>query len=151
MNNLRINKPEYRSNLWNYFEPTKCLLKLSLCLPKHHAMKTYWGWRGIAPHILDLGTILRWVLSFTTRPLYPRGKRPRYPLDGRGGAGWAPEPVWTRWWRENFPAPAGNGTREPRPDRPARSRSLYRLSYTGSYKMPSIEYSNLVRRTLRSI
>jgi hypothetical protein len=20
-------------------------------------------------------------------------------------AGWAPEPVWTRWWREKFPAP----------------------------------------------
>jgi hypothetical protein len=25
-------------------------------------------------------------------------------------AGWAPEPVRTRWWREKFPAPAGNRT-----------------------------------------
>jgi hypothetical protein len=30
----------------------------SLCLTKHHAMKTYWGNGGIAPLILDLG---RWV------------------------------------------------------------------------------------------
>jgi hypothetical protein len=32
--------------------------KLSLCLTKHHARKTYWGIGGIAPRILDLGT--RW-------------------------------------------------------------------------------------------
>jgi hypothetical protein len=29
--------------------------KLSLCLTKHHAMKTYWG-EGIAPRILGLAT-----------------------------------------------------------------------------------------------
>jgi hypothetical protein len=33
-------------------------LKLSLCLTKQHAMKTYWGSGGIAPRILDLST--RW-------------------------------------------------------------------------------------------
>jgi hypothetical protein len=33
-------------------------VKLSLCLTKHHAMKTYWGSGGIASCILDLGT--RW-------------------------------------------------------------------------------------------
>jgi hypothetical protein len=27
-------------------------VKLSLCLTIHHAMKTYWGSGGIAPHIL---------------------------------------------------------------------------------------------------
>jgi hypothetical protein len=27
-------------------------VKLSLCLIKHHAMKTYWGSEGIAPSIL---------------------------------------------------------------------------------------------------
>jgi hypothetical protein len=31
--------------------------------------------------ILDLGTRWRRVVSFTSRPLYPRGKRPQYPLD----------------------------------------------------------------------
>jgi hypothetical protein len=37
----------------------------------------------IDPHFLDLGTSWRWVVSFTPRPLYPRGKNPRYPLDRR--------------------------------------------------------------------
>jgi hypothetical protein len=33
------------------------------------------------PRFLDLGTSWRWVVSFKLRPLYTRGKRPRYPLD----------------------------------------------------------------------
>jgi hypothetical protein len=33
-------------------------VKLSLCLTKHHSMKTYWGNGGVSPRILDLGT--RW-------------------------------------------------------------------------------------------
>jgi uncharacterized protein YceK len=37
-------------------EGVKVKVKLSLCLTKHHAMKTYWGSVGIAPCILDLGT-----------------------------------------------------------------------------------------------
>jgi len=32
--------------------------KLSLCLTKHHAIRTYWGSGGIAPRVLDL--ITRW-------------------------------------------------------------------------------------------
>jgi hypothetical protein len=36
----------------------KVKVKLSLCLTKHHAMKTYWESGGIAPYTLDLGT--RW-------------------------------------------------------------------------------------------
>jgi hypothetical protein len=55
--------------------------RLSLCLSKHHAMKTYWGSGGIAPCILDLGTGWRLAVSFTPRPLYPQGKSPWYPLD----------------------------------------------------------------------
>jgi hypothetical protein len=39
-------------------------------------------------------------------------------------AGWAPEPVWIRWWREKFPAPAGIRT----PNQPANSPALYRSS-----------------------
>jgi hypothetical protein len=57
------------------FENVK--VKLSVCLTKHHARKTYWKSGGIAPHILDLGTRWRWVVSFTFRPLYPQGKNPR--------------------------------------------------------------------------
>jgi hypothetical protein len=59
--------------------------RLSLCLTKRHAMKTYGGSVGTAPRILDLGTRLRWVLRFTPRPLYPRGKSSWYPLDRRLG------------------------------------------------------------------
>jgi hypothetical protein len=46
-------------------------------------MKAYWRSGGIAPHIFDLGTRWRWVVSFTPLPLYPQGKRPWYPLDRR--------------------------------------------------------------------
>jgi hypothetical protein len=46
-------------------------------------MKAYWGSEGIALRILDLGTRWRWVFSFKTRPLYPQGKSPRYPMDER--------------------------------------------------------------------
>jgi hypothetical protein len=41
-------------------------------------------------------------------------------------AGWAPAPVWTV--AENLAAPTGIRS----PDRPARSESLYRLSYPGT-------------------
>jgi hypothetical protein len=43
-----------------YHYKTSCKVKvnLSLCLFKHHTMKTYWGCGGTAPHILNLGT--RW-------------------------------------------------------------------------------------------
>jgi hypothetical protein len=53
---------------------------LSLGLTEHRAMKTYWGSGGTAPRILGLGTRWKWVVSFTPQPLYPEGKRPRYPL-----------------------------------------------------------------------
>jgi hypothetical protein len=48
-------------------------------------MKTYWGNWCIAPLILNLDTRWRWVVTFTTRSLYPRGKNPQYPLDRLGG------------------------------------------------------------------
>jgi len=51
-------------------------------------MKTYWG-GGIVPRILDHGTIRRWVVSFTSRSLYPA------PIGQE--AGWAPVTVRTRW------------------------------------------------------
>jgi len=58
----------------------KLKVKLSLCLTKHHAMKTDWGSGGIAPRILDLGARRRWVVSFTPRSLYSQGEKHRYPL-----------------------------------------------------------------------
>jgi hypothetical protein len=48
-------------------------------------MKAYWGSGCIAPRNLDLGTRWRWVVSFTTQPLYLQGKSPWYPFDRRLG------------------------------------------------------------------
>jgi hypothetical protein len=41
------------------------------------------GSGGTAPHILNLVIRWRWVVSFIHRPLYPRGKKRRYPLHRR--------------------------------------------------------------------
>jgi hypothetical protein len=71
------------SCLSNY-KGIKVKVKLPLCLNKHHTM-TYWGIGGIAPHILDLSTRWRWVVSFIRWLLYPQGKSPWYPLDRRLG------------------------------------------------------------------
>jgi hypothetical protein len=60
-----------------------------------------------------------WGVSVTPRPLFTPGKDP-VPIVQE--AGWAPGPVWTD--AENL---APNGIRSP--VRPARSQSLYRLSY----------------------
>jgi len=68
--------------VWN---KVKVNVKLSLCLTKHHAMKTYWGIGGISPRILNLGIRWRWVVSFTPRPIYSRVNSLLYPLDRRLG------------------------------------------------------------------
>jgi hypothetical protein len=61
----------------------KVQVKSSLCLTKYHAMKTYGGIGCIPPCILNLFNRWRWVVSFTHRPLHPRGKMSKYPLDRR--------------------------------------------------------------------
>jgi len=74
--------------------------------------------RGIALLFHDRGTRRGWVVSSTPRPHFTPGKDP-VPIVQE--AGWAPGPVWT-----------GGKSRPHRdsiPDRPARSQSLYRLSY----------------------
>jgi len=75
--------------------------------------------RGIAVLFLDHGTKRGWVVNVTPRPLFTPVKDP-VPIVQE--AGWAPAPVWTG--AENL---ALTGIRSP--DRPARSKSLYRLSY----------------------
>jgi hypothetical protein len=56
-------------------------------LCENHAMKAYWGNRGITPRILKLGTRRMRVVSFTPWTLYPEGKNLRYPFDrGLGGS-----------------------------------------------------------------
>ena len=81
----------------------------------------YRGSRGIALPFLDHGTRSGWRVSVTFRPLFTPGKDP-VPIVQE--AGWAPGSVWTGG--ENL-GPTGIRS----PDRPARSQSLYRLSYRG--------------------
>jgi hypothetical protein len=74
--------------------------------------------RGIALLFHDRGTRRGWVVSSTPRPHFTTGK---YPVPILQEAGWVLGPVWT-----------GGKSRPHRdsvPGRPARSQSLYRLSY----------------------
>jgi hypothetical protein len=69
-------------------------------------------WR-YSSNVLDLGSRCRWVVSFTTRPLYPWGYRSRYPLDKRLGG----PRLWTLWRRQKL-CHAGNRTRAVKPVTP---------------------------------
>jgi len=78
--------------------------------------------RGIALLFHDCSTRRRWVVSSAPRPHFTPGKGPVPILQE---AGWAPGPVWT-----------GGKSRPHRdsiPDSPARSQSLYRLSYPARF------------------
>jgi hypothetical protein len=105
----------------------KVKVKLSLRLTnqalRHEGVQV----RGcIDPHYLDLGTSSRCVVSFTPLPLYPRGKRPRYPLDRSLGG---PRASLDDLEKRKFLTLPGF---ELRPlGRPGRSQSLYRLRYPG--------------------
>jgi hypothetical protein len=59
-------------------------VKLSPCLTKSHAMKTY-GHGSTAPCILYVGGRGRCMVRLTPRPLYPRGKNTRCPLGRKLG------------------------------------------------------------------
>ena len=73
---------------------------------------------GIALLFHDHGITRGWVVSSTPRPHLTRGKDPVPILQE---ARWAPGPVWTGGKSRPY--------RDSIPDRPARSQSLYWLSY----------------------
>jgi len=81
------------------------------------------GSKGIVLLFLVHGTRRRWGVSVTLRPPFTPGKDPE-PIVQE--AGWTSGPVWTA--AKNL---ASTGIRSP--DRPARSQSLYRLSYLAHY------------------
>jgi hypothetical protein len=85
INNNNNNKHSLRSNTKyeNYSILTFFLLTnvKSKAVSVHHAMKTYWESGGIAPHIIDLGTRWKWVVSFTSPAALPPRKSPWYPMD----------------------------------------------------------------------
>ena len=95
----------------------KCILvrALRLCT----GLKAHRGSRGIDLLFLDHGTRRGGGVSVTPRPLFTPRKEAVPILQW---ARWAPGLVWTG--AENF-APIGIRSQ----DRPARSQSLYRLSY----------------------
>jgi hypothetical protein len=110
----------------NHFVSSTFSLLRSLLSPlkqsykdKGHPITGHQGPRGgREPLILNLGARWGWVVS-TTPGRFTLGKDP-VPIVQE--AGWAPGPVWT--CAKNL-APIGIRS----PDRPARSQSLYRLSY----------------------
>jgi hypothetical protein len=65
----------------------------------------------------------KWMVSFMPRPLYPRWKSPRYPLDRRLGGSWS-QPGRCGGENNMLSLPGI----EPRPSSP----SLYRVCYPGS-------------------
>jgi hypothetical protein len=95
----------------------KCILVQSLRLCTGCTAHT--GSRGIALPFHDHGTRRGWGVSVMPWPLFTARRDP-VPIVQE--AGWAPGPV--RTGAENL-APTGIWF----PDRPARSQSLYRLSY----------------------
>jgi hypothetical protein len=103
-------------------------LKLPLCLNKHHAMKTYWGVEVQLHSFFDLGIRWRWVVSFTTGPLYLQGKSLQYPFDRRLGRNHNRSGRGVE--KKNSQLPLRFELRSS--DGPACSQSLYWLSYSGS-------------------
>ena len=86
--------------------------------------------RGIALLFHDRGTRRGWVVRSTPRPHFTPGKDPVSIVQE---VGWAPGPVWTggttRPHRDSFPNP------------PARSQSLYRLSYPTHHVIDNVSKS----------
>jgi len=74
--------------------------------------------RDIALLFHERGTRRGWVVSSTPRPHFTPGKVPVPVLQE---AGWDPGPVWT--------GVKSRPHRDSNPNRPARSQSLYRMSY----------------------
>ena len=99
----------------------KCTLVQALRLCTGRTART--GIRGIiALSFLDHGTRRGWRVSVTPRPHFTPGKNPVPIVQGRLGG---PQQGRFRQVRKNSPPPTGIRS----PDRPARSQSLYRLSY----------------------
>jgi len=105
------------SPIYIYPLKVKCTLVRALTLCTGRTARR--GSRGIALLFLDHGIRRGWGVSVTPRPLFAPGKDP-IPIVQE--AEWAQGPVWTG--TENL-APTGIRSL----DRPARSQSLYQLSY----------------------
>jgi hypothetical protein len=85
-----------------------------------------WTFTFLCVHNLSLASDTRFSLLTTAK------------LTWRIDAWWATEPVWTQWRRESYLTPAENITQIP----PSSSKSLYRLSYLGSWILFHYSHGN---------
>jgi hypothetical protein len=109
-----------------YSENNNIPINSALCWQDLFNVKA-WGSGRIDPCFLDLGTIWRWLVSFTSRSIYPWESVPRIHSIG----GWVgPRAGLDNMEEWKFLPPPGLELQ--RLDRPARSQSLYRLRYPGS-------------------
>ena len=98
---------------------------------------------GIALLFHDRGARRGWVVSSMPWPHFTPGKDPVPILQETG---WAPGPVWT--------GGKSHPHRDSIPDRPARSQSLYRLSYRPTLRICNIYFfptATMVARTRLNI
>jgi hypothetical protein len=105
---FNFNKINTFPEMWlkRKLEPVK--VKLSLCVSNYALPhECVWGSECIDPYFLHLGTSWRWVVSFTPRPLNPRGKSSRYPLDRKLGG---PQSQSGRRGEEKILDPTGSRT-----------------------------------------
>jgi hypothetical protein len=64
---------------------------------------------------VEIHIMLRWVVSFKPRPLYPWRKSPRYPLDKMLGG---PQNQFEQFEKRQFFTPIGSRTATPRSSSP---------------------------------
>jgi hypothetical protein len=67
-------------------------------------LKAFWESGRITPLTFNLGTRWRYLVSFTSDPLYLQAESP---VLIEYEAGWASESVWTVWSEEKSLPPAG--------------------------------------------
>jgi hypothetical protein len=73
---------------WHFSGGTEIKIKYKVVSVLTQLSDTSWRHMGewrYSSTILDLDTKWKWVVSFMLRPLYRRGKNPRYPLDRKLG------------------------------------------------------------------
>jgi len=129
---LRWYLETYHNSFLSYLPQVMLLSKgkvvLVLFLTDHHSMKAYWGSGGIAPRIL-WGTRWRWVVSFTSQPLYLQRKSPWYPLDRRLGGPQSRS--------------GHSGEEKIYPDHPTRSPALYHGTTPATYLLRAVTFEVL--------
>jgi hypothetical protein len=107
---------------------------------------TSWGRTGSGcrdPYFLGLYTSWRWVISFTPRPLYPRGKAPHPACAHWVGCRLSPRVILNNVKKRKFSILTGLELRSF--CRPARSQWLYRLLHLITTKCKFV--SQLSRRS----